>query len=154
MSIRRTVIRGLALAGVAATMAVIAPGASQAAPAQERGTTQQVAPKPVADPAPAGTVGTAGADGARCKYYAGTVRGCGYFVAHDELLIACDRRADGRSVVAQLYWSGAIRAAVRDVNGAKAPCYGLDLNLAEGTPVWVRVWVEGVGYSTWDRATA
>lgn len=137
MGIRKNVMRGIALAGVAATTAIMAPGASQAAPARETGPTA-----------------AAGTNAAVCKYYAGTVRGCAGFRAYDEHLIVCDRRADGRSVVAQLYWSGAIRAAVRDTNGAKSPCYYKDLSIAEGRPVYLRVWVQGVGYSSWVRATA
>ncbi|WP_328994168.1 hypothetical protein OG394_07110 [Kribbella sp. NBC_01245] len=136
MSIRRTVIRGLALAGVAATTAVMAPGAN-AAPARE-----------------AGPTAVTGANASICKAYAGTVRGCAYFRAYDELLIACDRRGDGRSVYAQLYWNGAIRAQVKDRNGATSGCYGLDLSLPEGKAVWVRTYVQGVGFSSWRRGTA
>ena len=146
MRIQRSMVRGIAVLGAAVSAGVLAPGVSSAAPAQESGrqaAAVQTAPKAVQ-----------GVNAVACIKYAGTVRGCAGFYANDELLIACDRRADGRKVVGQLYWAGKVRASVLDRNGAKKPCYGKDLNLAEGTRVWVRVWVEGIGYSGWAPGRA
>ena len=141
MNIQRSMARGIAVLGAAATAAVVAPTVSSAAPTQESGS---VTTKAVAKSANAGI----------CGKYAGTVRGCAGFRAYDEHLVVCDKRADGRAVVAQLYWAGKIRAAVKDRNGAKSPCYYLDLSIAEGTPVYVRAYVQGLGYTRWDRGVA
>lgn len=148
MNIQRSMARGIAVLGAAASAAVVAPAVSSAAPTQESGSvmTQQATVKKQAVAKAANAVS--------CGKTGSIVRGCAGFQAYDELLIACDRRADGRSVVAQLYWAGKIRAAVKDNNGAKKPCYYKDLSIAEGTAVYVRVYVQGLGYSRWVRGTA
>jgi len=149
MRIQRSMVRGLAVLGAAASAMVMAPTVSSAAPAQASGTTANQAANVQMAP-----TATTGANAAACLAYRGTVRGCAGFTARGEILGVCDRRADGRNVVGQLYWAGKIRASVLDRNGAKSPCYGLNLSIREGTPVWVRVWVEGLGYSGWARGTA
>ncbi len=149
MSIQRSMVRGIAVLGAAVSAGVMAPTVSSAAPAQESGSTKtQAATMQTAPTATRGTNVTV------CKAYGGVVRGCAGFQAYDEILAVCDRRADGRRVVGQAYWAGKVRATVEDRNGAKAPCYGKDLSIAEGTAVWVRVWVEGLGFTKWYRGTA
>ncbi|WP_427891696.1 hypothetical protein ACQHIV_03830 [Kribbella sp. GL6] len=134
MGIKGAMFRGIAALGSAVAVGVLVPPAvSSAAPVE---------------------VSAAGRDAAVCVTYKGAVRGCAGFQAKGEYLVVCDRSADGRRVVGQLYWAGKVRASVLDRNGAKKPCYGVNLNIKEGTPVYVRVVVEGVGYSTWVRATA
>jgi hypothetical protein len=140
MNIQRSMARGIAVLGAAATAAVVAPAASSAAPAQQDSSTTQQAAR--------------SANAGICGVYGGTVRGCAGFRAYDEHLVVCDRRADGRAVYAQLYWAGKVRATVKDANGAKSPCYYLDLNIAEGTPVYVRAYVQGLGFTRWDRGVA
>jgi hypothetical protein len=149
MTIQRSMVRGIAVLGAAVSAGVMAPTVSTAAPAQESGSRANEAAN--VQTAPTATRGT---NVAVCKAYAGTIRGCAGFTARGEILGVCDRRADGRKVVGQLYWAGKVRATVLDRNGAKAPCYGVNLSIREGTPVWVRVGVEGLGFSRWYRGTA
>ena len=149
MRIQRSMVRGIAVLGAAVSAGVMAPTVSSAAPAQESGSTKTQAAAVQTAP-----TATRGANVTVCKAYGGTIRGCAGFQAYDEILAVCDRRADGRRVVGQAYWAGKIRATVEDRNGATKPCYGKDLSIAEGTAVWVRVWVEGLGFTRWYRGTA
>lgn len=80
--------------------------------------------------------------------------GYSVFVPRGEHLYACDTRADGHGVTAQLYWRGKIRASVKDHNGAKAGCGHKNLSIAEGTPVKLRTCVSGIGCTRWVRSTA
>ena len=94
----------------------------------------------------------AGTDAVVCRYLNDTLRGCASFQDYGEHLYACDERADGRSVTAQLYWSGAIRATVSDSNGAQSGCGHRNLAIAENTTVYVRVCLEGTGCSAYVPA--
>ncbi|OXM56097.1 hypothetical protein CFP71_14800 [Amycolatopsis thailandensis] len=75
------------------------------------------------------------------------------FKPDGEHLYACDTRADGRSVKAEIRW-GTKKASVTDSNGAKAGCGHKNLSIAEGTRVQFRVVVEGIGAYPWVNATA
>jgi hypothetical protein len=152
MNIQRSMARGIAVLGAAAVAGVVAPAVSSAAPVQQGGSTmtRQADTNSVVSKQAAARSANAGI----CGVYGGTVRGCAGFRAYDEHLVVCDKRADGRSVYAQLYWAGKVRATVKDANGAKSPCYYLDLNIAEGTPVYVRAYVQGLGFTRWDRGVA
>jgi len=140
MSVARLVIRTVAVLAVAFGSLLVAPGVSSAAPTAEETT--------------ASPTSATGTSVAVCKYYGGTLRGCASFRHYGEILTACDRRADGRRVTAQLYWSGAVRASVYDRNGAASGCTSANLSIAEGRTVYLRVCIGGLGCSSWYRGVA
>lgn len=56
--------------------------------------------------------------------------------------MACDTNADGHSVTAKLYtdnWN--LRASVKDVHGVQMGCDEINLEIAEGTPLWLTLCV-------------
>ncbi|MGC4939529.1 hypothetical protein [Kribbella sp. DT2] len=75
------------------------------------------------------------------------------FNAYGEHLWACDTLADGRWVKAQLKW-GSKTASVTDTNGSKTGCGHKNLSIKDGTVVYLRIGVEGQGYSAWRALRA
>jgi len=145
MSVARLVIRTVAVLAVAFGSLLVAPGVSSAA-------TPNTAP--AAEPAAVSPTAATGTNLRVCKYYGGTVRGCGTFYHYGEKLYSCDTRADGRTVTTQLYWSGAVRASLRDGNGSQAGCGYANLSITDGRAVYMRVCVSGLSCTSWYRATA
>lgn len=75
------------------------------------------------------------------------------FRPYGEHLYACDTRADGRWVKAEIRWGNKSESVV-DSNGAQDGCGHKDLSIKEGTSVKFRVVVEGIGASPWIPETA
>ncbi|MFD1146461.1 hypothetical protein [Saccharothrix hoggarensis] len=78
------------------------------------------------------------------------------FNSYGERLGVCDKRADAHSVTAKLYndnWT--LRASVKDIDGAEMGCHGVNLDIAEGTPLWLTQCVsDGLGCTPPQRVEA
>lgn len=77
-----------------------------------------------------------------------------FFMGLGEHMFAKDGREDGRSVTAQLYWDGAIRASVKDPTGSKSGVGHKNLSISNGKTVYLRMCVSGVGCTAWARSVA
>jgi hypothetical protein len=148
MTIQRSMVRGIAVLGAAASAMVVAPAVSSAAPAAATGTRANEAANVQTAP-----TAVKGVDAGICGYSGGKQRGCVSFKSYGEILTVCDTRADGRKVYGQLR-SGNRILTLLDRNGAKKGCYAANLRIPEGTPIAVRVVVEGLGYTRWDYGRA
>jgi hypothetical protein len=148
MKIQRSMVRGIAVLGAAVSAGVMAPTVGSAAPAQETGSRSNEAANVQTAPTAA-----RGVNAVACLRYAGTTRGCAGFAARGEILTVCDTRGDNRKVYGQLYYRGKV-VTLLDRNGAKKPCYAVNLSIREGHRVYVRVGVQGLGWSGWARGIA
>lgn len=148
MKIQRSMVRGIAVLGAAVSAGVMAPTVGSAAPAQEAGSRANEAANVQTAP-----TAVRGVNAGACLAYRGTVRGCAGFAARGEILTVCDTRGDNRKVYGQLYYRGRV-VTLLDRNGVKKPCYAVNLSIREGTRVYVRVGVQGIGWSRWARGVA
>lgn len=82
--------------------------------------------------------------------------GTASFLSYGERLLACDTRADAHSVTARLYTDMMeLRASVKDVDGAQLGCGEINLEIAEGTPLWLTLCVsDGLGCLPFQRVQA
>ncbi|MBW4722132.1 hypothetical protein [Saccharothrix obliqua] len=67
----------------------------------------------------------------------------------DEEVEVCDRFDDNRTVSAQLRYYGATQLEVTDRDGPGIFCADQNLNIPEGTPVSLRVCVQGLDCTGW-----
>ncbi|WP_158846688.1 hypothetical protein [Saccharothrix deserti] len=78
------------------------------------------------------------------------------FLSYGERLLACDTKADAHSVTARLYTDTMqLRASVKDVDGAQLGCGEINLEIAEGTPLWLTLCIsDGLGCLPFQRVQA